>query len=363
MKVIVSGGGTGGHIYPALALIRYIQSIDQDAEFLYVGTEKGLESQIVKKEGIPFKTVEIQGFKRSLSFENVKTIQLFFKAIKQSKEIIKEFQPDIVIGTGGYVCGAVVYAASRLNIPTMIHEQNSVAGVTNKFLSKFVDKVAICFDDVATAFPENKVVMTGNPRAQEIAALTPNPSVLEQYQLSPDKKTILIFGGSRGALTINEAFLQALEELNQRAYQVLYVSGRYYYDEMKQKLEGKVAPHISVQPYIDNMPEVLTCMDAVVARSGATTLAELTALGIPSILIPSPNVTNDHQTKNAMSLVNANAALMIRDDELNGETLVDAIDNIMQDDNKRIEMAEASKRQGMPDAAERLYHVMSDLVK
>lgn len=363
MKVIVSGGGTGGHIYPALALIRYIQSIDQDAEFLYVGTEKGLESQIVKKEGIPFKTVEIQGFKRSLSFENVKTIQLFFKAIKQSKEIIKEFQPDIVIGTGGYVCGAVVYAASRLNIPTMIHEQNSVAGVTNKFLSKFVDKVAICFDDVATAFPENKVVMTGNPRAQEIAALTPNPSVLEQYQLSPDKKTILIFGGSRGALTINEAFLQALEELNQRDYQVLYVSGRYYYDEMKQKLEGKVAPHISVQPYIDNMPEVLTCMDAVVARSGATTLAELTALGIPSILIPSPNVTNDHQTKNAMSLVNANAALMIRDDELNGETLVDAIDNIMQDDNKRIEMAEASKRQGMPDAAERLYHVMSDLVK
>lgn len=363
MKVIVSGGGTGGHIYPALALIRYIQSIDQDAEFLYVGTEKGLESQIVKKEGIPFKTVEIQGFKRSLSFENVKTIQLFFKAIKQSKEIIKEFQPDIVIGTGGYVCGAVVYAASRLNIPTMIHEQNSVAGVTNKFLSKFVDKVAICFDDVATAFPENKVVMTGNPRAQEIAALTPNPSVLEQYQLSPDKKTVLIFGGSRGALTINESFLQALEELNQRDYQVLYVSGRYYYDEMKQKLEGKVAPHISVQPYIDNMPEVLTCMDAVVARSGATTLAELTALGIPSILIPSPNVTNDHQTKNAMSLVNANAALMIRDDELNGETLVDAIDNIMQDDNKRIEMAEASKRQGMPDAAKRLYHVMSDLVK
>lgn len=363
MKVMVSGGGTGGHIYPALALIRYIQSVDENAEFLYIGTEKGLESQIVKKAGIPFKTIEIQGFKRSLSFDNIKTIQLFFKAIKDSKRIIKEFQPDVVIGTGGYVCGAVVYAAAKLGIPSLIHEQNSVAGVTNRFLSKFVDKVAICFQDVASEFPKEKVVLTGNPRAQEIASIPVNRDILRDYNLDPNKKTVLIFGGSRGALTINEAFLEALDVLNHRDYQVLYVSGRYYYDEMKQKLEGKVGDHISVQPYIDNMPEVLVCMDAVLARSGATTMAELTALGLPSILVPSPNVTNDHQTKNAMSLVNADAALIVRDSELSGDTLVKAIDQLMLHDENRLIMAEASKRQGMPDAAERLYHVMQQLVK
>lgn len=363
MKVMISGGGTGGHIYPALALVRYIQSVDPTSEFLYIGTENGLENQIVKKEGIPFETIEIQGFKRSLSLYNVKTIQLFLKAIGRAKQLIREFQPDIVIGTGGYVCGAVVYAAAKLNIPTMIHEQNSVAGVTNKFLSHYVDKVAICFEEVSQSFPKDKVVLTGNPRAQEIASLTKKEGILSSYHLNEERPCVLIFGGSRGALTINQAFQEALPELNQRPYQVLYVSGKYYYEEMQKTLAGKVNDNISVQPYIDNMPDVLLHMDAVLARAGATTIAELTALGLPSILIPSPNVTNDHQTKNAQSLVNHHAAMMISDQQLTGETLVEALDDLMLNDEKRQQMHKASQKQGMIDASQQLYNEMKQLVQ
>lgn len=362
MKIMVSGGGTGGHIYPALALIRYIQGVDPTAEFLYIGTEKGLESQIVREAGIPFETIEIQGFKRSLSLDNVKTIQLFFKAIKRSKELIKAFQPDIIIGTGGYVCGAVVYAGAKLGIKTIIHEQNSVAGVTNKFLAHYADKVAICFNDVASDFPQEKVVLTGNPRAQEVAHIEPNPAILEKYQLDPDKMTALIFGGSRGALTINQAFLEAVDQLATKDYQILYVSGRYYYDEIEQQLQGKNLPNISVQPYINDMQDVLAAVDVTLARAGATTMAEVTTLGLPAIFVPSPNVTNDHQTKNAMSLVNAGAAILIKDDELNGAILEKALDDLLLDQEKQEQMALAAKKEGIPDAAARLYDVMMDLI-
>ena len=198
MRILVSGGGTGGHIYPALALIDEAKKKDPTTKVLYVGTNRGLESRIVPDAGIDFKTIEIQGFKRSLSLENFKTVYLFLKSIHESKKIIKEFKPDIVVGTGGYVCGSVVFAAAQMHIPTVIHEQNSVAGVTNKFLSHFVDKVAICFDDVRSNFPENKIVFTGNPRAQQVAHME-NKNRLKEYGLKDNYLTVLIFGGSRGA--------------------------------------------------------------------------------------------------------------------------------------------------------------------
>lgn len=360
MKVVVSGGGTGGHIYPALALIHHIQKVDPTTEFLYIGTEKGLEKKIVEKEQIPFKTIEIQGFKRSLSLYNVKTVQLFLKAIKRSKQLLEEFQPDVVIGTGGYVCGAVVYAAHKLNIPTMIHEQNSVAGVTNKFLSKYVDKVGICFPEVATAFPEQKVVFTGNPRGQEVVEIDKQEGILEQYGLKTGIPTILIFGGSRGALTINNAVLEAMPELVKKDYQVLYVPGNYYYEEVMKQMPQE-HPNISVQPYIDQMPEVLVNVELVLARAGATTLAELTALGLPSILVPSPNVTNDHQTKNAKSLVDAGASVLLKDDELNGTSLVQAIDQILLQPDELQQMTLKAKEQGVPDASQRVYEVLQEI--
>ena len=235
MRILVTGGGTGGHIYPALAFIRYVQKIQPDSEFLYVGTHRGLENKIVPETGISFKTIKIQGFKRKLSLDNIKTVQLFVESIKRSKEILREFKPDVVIGTGGYVSGSVVYAAARMKIPTIVHEQNSVPGITNKFLSRFANRVGISFPDAAQYFPENKTVLVGNPRAQEVVT-SGKSEVLEQYGLLPDIPTVLIFGGSQGALKINQAVIQALPKFSQKEYQVLYASGDRYYNEIAEKL-------------------------------------------------------------------------------------------------------------------------------
>ncbi|WP_137663345.1 undecaprenyldiphospho-muramoylpentapeptide beta-N-acetylglucosaminyltransferase [Enterococcus hulanensis] len=362
MRILVTGGGTGGHIYPALAFIRYVQKIQPDSEFLYVGTHRGLENKIVPETGISFKTIKIQGFKRKLSFENIKTVQLFVESIKRSKEILREFKPDVVIGTGGYVSGSVVYAAARMKIPTIVHEQNSVPGITNKFLSRFADKVGICFPDAAQYFPESKTVLVGNPRAQEVVT-SGKSEVLEQYGLLPDIPTVLIFGGSQGALKINQAVIQALPQFSQKEYQVLYASGDRYYNEISEKFDiEKISRNLSLQPYIKNMTDVMANVDLLIARAGATSIAEFTALGLPGILIPSPYVTNDHQTKNAQSLVNAGAVKMIADADLTGDKLVEAVDEIMNDPEKRERMAKASRQEGIPDAAERLWTLVNELV-
>lgn len=362
MRILVTGGGTGGHIYPALAFIRYVQKIQPDSEFLYVGTHRGLENKIVPETGISFKTIKIQGFKRKLSFENIKTVQLFIESIKRSKEILREFKPDVVIGTGGYVSGSVVYAAARMKIPTIVHEQNSVPGITNKFLSRFADKVGICFPDAAQYFPESKTVLVGNPRAQEVVT-SGKSEVLEQYDLLPDIPTVLIFGGSQGALKINQAVIQALPQFSQKEYQVLYASGDRYYNEISEKFDiEKISRNLSLQPYIKNMTDVMANVDLLIARAGATSIAEFTALGLPGILIPSPYVTNDHQTKNAQSLVNAGAVKMIADADLTGDKLVEAVDEIMNDPEKRERMAKASRQEGIPDAAERLWTLVNEIV-
>lgn len=362
MKIVVSGGGTGGHIYPATSLIHYLKAEHPETEFLYVGTEKGLESRIVPAEGIPFKTIDIQGFKRSLSLDNVKTVYLFLKSVKEAKKMLRAFQPDVVIGTGGYVSGAVIYAASKLNLPTIIHEQNSVAGMTNKFLSRYVDRIGICFPDAATYFPEKKVSLVGNPRAQEVAHLN-SSNVLKEYGLDPEKETVLIFGGSRGAMTINKAVLNSLRVLEDKEYQTLYVSGNSYFEGIKSSTEycNLMGSQVVVVPYINNMADVMANVTLVVGRAGATSLAEITALGLPSVLIPSPNVTDDHQTKNAMSLVNKGAAMLIKDDDLTTTSLVEAIDGIMLNKDVKNDMAIASKGEGIPDATERLYQLVMEL--
>lgn len=360
MKVLVTGGGTGGHIYPALALIDHLKKIEPATEFLYVGSTNGLESNIVPARGISFEQIHTQGFKRSLSIQNIKTVYLFFECIRKSKKILREFQPNIVIGTGGYVSGAVIYAAKQLKIPTIIHEQNSIPGMTNKFLSRYVDKVATCFSNVGSFFPEDKVVLTGNPRAQEVVSIKKS-NILMTYQLDPSIKTVVIFGGSRGALKINQAFVEALPLFENKPYQVLYASGERYYQETIKLVKSKLT-NVSIQPYIDKMAEVMANVDLIVGRAGATSIAEITALGLPAILIPSPYVTNDHQTKNAQSLVDVGAATMITDQELLKTTLIKAIDDILLDDDKKRQMAQASKKEGIPDACNRLYAVIKELV-
>ncbi|GAX01835.1 undecaprenyldiphospho-muramoylpentapeptide beta-N-acetylglucosaminyltransferase [Secundilactobacillus silagei] len=361
MRLMVSGGGTGGHIYPALAVINELKRQDPDAEVLYVGSHRGIESTIVPDLGIPFEAMTIQGFKRSLSLENLKTVYLFLKSVHQSKKLVRSFKPDVVLGTGGYVSGAVLYAAAKLHVPTVIHEQNSVVGMTNKFLSRYVNKIAINFEDARAQFPADKVVMTGNPRAQEVANIESHFS-LSTFKLKDDVPTIMVVGGSQGALKLNQVMVESLKTLAKKPYQVVFVTGPKRYDDvMKQVTKIGAADNISIQSYINNMPEVLPKLAGVVGRSGATTLAELTALGVPSILIPSPYVTANHQTKNALSLVNANAALMIKEADLTTQTLVSAMDELMTDDSKRAAMAAAAKKLGKPKAATEMLALLKEV--
>ncbi|MCM3768015.1 undecaprenyldiphospho-muramoylpentapeptide beta-N-acetylglucosaminyltransferase [Neobacillus niacini] len=363
MKIAVSGGGTGGHIYPALALIREIQKRHKDAKVIYIGTLNGLESKIVPKENIPFKSIHITGFRRKLSFENVKTVLRFIKGVRDSRKILKEFKPDIVVGTGGYVCGPVVYAAAKLKIPTIIHEQNSVPGLTNKFLSRYVKKIAICFEQAREFFPSEKVVFTGNPRASEVLGQDGIKGRLS-VGLSTTMPSVLIFGGSRGARPINEAVIKSLPELAGKPYQVLYITGEVHYEEVKKEVELVGNPkNVAIKPFIHNMPEVLAGMDLVVSRAGATTLAEITSLGIPAILIPSPYVTNNHQEKNANSLSEQGAAKVMLEKDLTGNGLVTAVDRILLNKETLKEMKANSMKIGVPDSAARLYNLIIDLIK
>lgn len=362
MKIVVSGGGTGGHIYPALALIREIQKETKDAEFLYIGTKNGLESDLVPRENIPFKSIYITGFRRKLSFENVKTVYRFFKGVSDSKKILKEFKPDVVIGTGGYVCGPVVYAAAKLKVPTIIHEQNSVPGLTNKFLSRYVNKIAVCFEEAKEYFPHEKVVFTGNPRASEVIGKDGIRGRLSAG-LSTNLPAVLIFGGSRGAKPINEAVIKSLAELGEKPYQVLYITGDVHFEDVKKEVDLIGNPkNVVIKPFIHNMPEVLAGIDLVVSRAGATTLAELTSLGIPSILIPSPYVTNNHQEKNARALSDNGAAVLLLEKKLNSKSLVENIDQILLSDHLG-KMKVKAKEMGVPDAAKRLYKQMEQLCK
>jgi UDP-N-acetylglucosamine--N-acetylmuramyl-(pentapeptide) pyrophosphoryl-undecaprenol N-acetylglucosamine transferase len=287
----------------------------------------------------------------------------FIKGVQDSKRILKEFQPDIVIGTGGYVCGPVVYAAKGLGIPTIIHEQNSVPGLTNKFLSRYVTKIAICFEEAKEYFPREKVVFTGNPRASEVLGKDGIKGRLSAG-LSATKPAVLIFGGSRGARPINEAVVKALAEFAEKPYQILYITGDVHFEAVQKEVELVGNPqNVVIKPFIHNMPEVLAGIDLVVSRAGATTLAELTSLGIPSILIPSPYVTNNHQEKNARSLSDYGAAHLLLEKDLNNKSLISHIDRILLNHDQLKEMKTKAKKMGVPDSAHRLYAVMKQLVK
>lgn len=364
MRVVLTGGGTGGHIYPALALARVIQAREPRTEFLYIGTEKGLESRLVPEAGLPFKTIQIQGLKRSLSWHNVKTAYYMWESVRRTQQLLKDFQPNVVVGTGGYVCGPVLYAASRLGLPSVIHEQNSIAGLTNRFLSRFVDRICVCFPESQASFGrfQNKVVFTGNPRAQEVAREEETVD-LTRYGFDPEKKTVLIFGGSRGAQKINETLLELLPDFATKPYQVLLATGNRYYEEFKIAYPGlDEYDNIRAVAYIPDMPAHFKTVDLVVCRSGATTLTELEALGTPSILIPSPNVTANHQEKNAQSLVNHGAAEMLIEADLTAKALLERIDYIMTDDAYRQELAQASQALGVPDAGDRIYQEIRQLI-
>lgn len=363
MRLMVSGGGTGGHIYPALALIERLKQVEPDTEVLYVGAARGLETKIVPKAGLKLETMRVQGFRRSLSLENFKTVYLFLKAVSQAKKLIKDFRPDVVLGTGGYVSGAVLYAAAKMGIPTVIHEQNSVVGVTNKFLARYVDEVAIAFEAAKGQFGKASVTMTGNPRAQQVVQRTNSTYSWKKDGLKDGVATMMIFGGSQGAPKINQAVVEAIPTFNQQPYQVIFATGQNRYNDVMEFLKGQsIGENVKVVPYINDMPDKLPHVDVLVSRAGATTIAEVTALGIPTILIPSPYVTANHQVKNAEALVKKGAALMILEDQLDGRSLISQANHLMNDTVARQKMADKAKQVGHPDASDQLIAVLKKAI-
>ncbi|BBI34673.1 undecaprenyldiphospho-muramoylpentapeptide beta-N-acetylglucosaminyltransferase [Cohnella abietis] len=359
MRVVLTGGGTGGHIYPALAIGREVTERQPGSSLLYIGTSRGLESRIVPEQGIAFEDVTITGFRRSLSWENVKTVVRFVQGVRRSKQLLRKFKPDIVVGTGGYVCGPVVYAASKLGIPTLIHEQNVIPGLTNKFLSRYVDAVAVSFAESVKYFDRcSNVIHAGNPCASAVVHAERDRG-FASLGLNPGTPFVLIVGGSRGAKALNDALTEMMPMVsNLPQVHFVFVTGDRFYEatslQMKQ-LPSTIAKRVHVVPYINNMPEVLSAASLVVSRAGASSLAEITSLGIPSILIPSPNVTNNHQEPNARSLADAGAAEMILERDLTGGLLYSHINAIMGDSARRSLMAHASRELGMPGAASAIY--------
>ncbi len=364
MRIVLTGGGTGGHIYPALAIARHCLKRNPSCEFLYIGSERGLEKDIVPREGFRFESVKITGFRRKLSFENVRTIMRFWKAVSRSKKLLQQFQPDVVIGTGGYVCGPVIYAAAKLGLPTLLHEQNALPGLTNRFLSTRASLVAVSFPDNEAAFPKAKrVVYTGNPRATEVASADAAAG-MKSLGLSADTKLVVVVGGSGGAKSINHSMIEMAGRVRELpGTHFLFITGKSYYDGTASRIAEleDMPDNLTVVPYIERLPDILAATSLIVTRSGASSMAEITALGIPSIQIPSPYVTNNHQEANARSLQHSEAAEVIVESELTGDRLFDQIRKLMEDPSRRGHMASQARKFGQPDSAERIYQHLLEI--
>ena len=357
MKVIISAGGTGGHIYPALAIINKIKEKEPNSEFLYIGTHNRMEKEIVPKYNIPFEEIEIYGFNRKNIFKNVKTVKCLFESTKKCKKLMKEFKPDIVIGVGGYVTVPVLKTAHSLGIKTFIHEQNSIPGKANLYLSKKVDLIGTSFKSSNNYFDNSKVVFTGNPVSEE--AIKTKETKKAEFGLKEDKPLVLFVMGSLGASKVNEFLVKTMSLFKNKDYQVLFVTGATDYEKIK---TNKFPSNVKVVPYVEKMARIMKKTDIIVSRAGASTLAEIIALQIPNIIIPSPYVPNNHQFKNAMDLVNNKASIMIEEKDLKGDILVRNIDELLSSKTKLKEMKNNLASLQIKDSAEIIYDNIKKLL-
>ncbi|MFW5995703.1 MAG: undecaprenyldiphospho-muramoylpentapeptide beta-N-acetylglucosaminyltransferase [Halanaerobiaceae bacterium] len=367
MKAIITGGGTGGHIYPALAAAGALK--DMGWEILYVGGYNSLEKKIAAREGIDFSSVATAPLPRKITPQIITSLARTVRGLWQSGKIIKSFSPSVILGTGGYVAGPVVLAGSILGYKTIIHEQNVYPGITNRILSRFVDRVALNFSSAAEHFPgrvKEKFVVTGNPVRREILEADYETGI-NQLSLSRERSTLLVFGGSQGAASINRAMIDVCREFSGQDWmQILYITGKKNYNREKDKLQQAdvelVGGNIFVKPYLYSMEWGYAVADLVVSRAGATALAEITALGIPAVLIPYPYATGDHQMYNARILEENGAAEVIEDSELNGELLIRKIKAILSSDERLKKMGESCRKLGRRDARERMMELIKSLV-
>ncbi len=361
MKIIVSAGGTGGHIYPALAIINKFKEKEPNLEVLYIGTHNRMEKDIIPKRGIKYEEIEIYGFSKRDIMLDIKNIFLISKAKKKCLNIMKEFKPDLVLGVGGYVTYPVIWAANKLGIKTFIHEQNSIPGKSNLALQHKADLIGVSFKDSMTKFtnPKGEVFYSGNPCGESALASTPMPK--SKLGLSKDKKLVVVVAGSLGSATVNAKMAEFLSKAENFDYEVLYITGKSLYEDF---IKDKEFPkNVKVVPYVDGLPSLLKNTDLIVTRAGASTMSEILSLNLPAIFIPSPYVANNHQYHNAMEIKNNGGGEVIEEKSLTSEGLVSMINEVLSNTEKYNEMKSNLKKMSMNNSSDLIYNKLKDLIK
>ena len=358
-RFIISGGGTGGHIYPAVAIANELKSRFPEAEFLFVGAKDKMEMQKVPHAGYAIKGLWISGIQRKITFDNVMFPLKLASSMWNSFKIIKSFKPDVVIGTGGFASGAVLRAASMLNIPTVIQEQNSYPGITNKLLAKRAHKICVAYENLERFFPKDKMILTGNPVRQDLINEASKVEAVDYFKLDANKKTLLVLGGSLGARRINQLIEKELDFLLSQNIQIIWQCGKLYLNDYSKYNEKE---NVQVVAFIDRMDLVYAAADVVISRSGASSVSELCIVGKPTIFIPSPNVAEDHQTKNAKAISDKNGAILIKESELEAQ-FETVFSDLISNESKQLELSQNIKKIAKPNATKDIVEEIIKLIK
>jgi UDP-N-acetylglucosamine--N-acetylmuramyl-(pentapeptide) pyrophosphoryl-undecaprenol N-acetylglucosamine transferase len=364
LRVIISGGGTGGHIFPAISIANAIKKRWDDAEILFVGAKDRMEMERVPAAGYPIVGLPVSGFDRKHLLKNIVVAIKLLKSMSMANKIIADFKPDVAVGVGGYASGPVLRSASSKGIPTLIQEQNSYHGVTNKMLAEKAVKICVAYEGLEKYFPKEKIVLTGNPCRQDLTVSEENKMKgIEFFRLSPEKKTILMIGGSLGAKTLNESIMAAFPKIEQADdVQIIWQCGNHYYNNIKQlQNEGKIPSNVRLYDFISHMDYAYSVADLIISRAGAGSISEFCLLGKPVILVPSPNVAEDHQTKNAQALVEKGAAIMIADADA-PSSLFDVALGVVRDKERLKSLSNNIAKLAQPDSADRIVDEIAKIV-
>lgn len=361
MKFLISGGGTGGHIFPAVSIANALREAQPDCDILFVGALGRMEMERVPAAGYKIVGLPVQGFDRKHLFRNIPILWNLLKSMRKVRRVIKDFRPDVAIGVGGYASGAAMKVAARMGIPVLLQEQNGFAGVTNKLLKNDAAKICVAYEGMERFFPADKIVLTGNPVRQNLTQGN-RADAYKEFGFSPDKKTLLIIGGSLGARTINNSVKAHLKELADSGIQILWQTGKFYIDDCRRAAEPYANGGLIVTDFVARMDLAYAMADLVVSRAGASSISELCLLGKPSILVPSPNVAEDHQTHNAMALVNKHAAVLVKDVDAQNK-LIDSALQLINDDARLAALAANVSALAQHDSARRIADEVLHLVK
>ena len=362
MKVLISGGGTGGHIFPALAIANAVRRRDPKAEILFVGAEGRMEMERVPAAGYEIIGLPVAGFDRKRLWRNVKVVWKLMKSMRRAKKVLRDFQPDIAVGVGGYASGPMLKEAQKRGIPTLIQEQNSYAGVTNKLLAAKAGKICVAYEGMERFFPADRIVMTGNPvRKEVVSSKLSREDAKRQLGFNPNRPLVVVVGGSLGARTINDSMKGAVKRLLDSGASVLWQTGKFYADECRKAVEDINDENLQVEPFVNRMDLVYRGADLMVSRAGASTISEIQLAGVPSVLVPSPNVAEDHQRKNAEALAKRDAAAMVLDADCPSQ-LAEVIAELLRDPQRRERLGANARKMALENADEKIVDELERLV-